>query len=155
MIIRREPEYSFVVDGEEFPWYISENGPHVTKLGNELYGIKVEIYCVDRETKRYLRFEVDSGEKGWPPELFFIGDREFAWAISDDGFTYEASLTIIPTVTLTFFARSVDDDGWVDDARQVRDIGGTVLAPQTKGNPHGTDEALWSPTPHCGGQAMF
>jgi len=141
VIIKRKLKFKFTVDGAQFPWYISEDGPQVTKLGNELYGITVAIFCVDRETRCYQTFTVGSDDEDCPPERFSIGGVEFPWAISSDGFTYNVSSKSVPTVTLTFFARNVEDDKPILDQREVCDIDGAVLARTPERSAHGAHEA--------------
>jgi hypothetical protein len=38
-------EHVFRVDGADFPWHISEGGPVVTRLGDDLYTVAVEFYA--------------------------------------------------------------------------------------------------------------
>jgi hypothetical protein len=38
-------EHLFTIDGVEFPWHISDTGPVIVRLINDLYKVTVEIYA--------------------------------------------------------------------------------------------------------------
>lgn len=38
-------EHVFEIDGQEFPWYITEDGPEIVKLGEGLYAVSITLVC--------------------------------------------------------------------------------------------------------------
>lgn len=121
--VRPRPEWVFDVDGKTFPWFITQRGPKVTRH-ETLYTVHVELYCVDMETKEVLGFR-SSGYHGHVP---VIGDTEFPWEITEDGYVYRTGLRVLPSVTLSFFAENVDiDSALIDDRREIRNIEGTYV----------------------------
>lgn len=92
----------FLVDGAPFPWPIAEDGPRARKVGDTLHLVEVEIFAVDSFS--HADNPVMSG--GWSQPC--ISGIEFPWLISEDGLTYQASRFDVATVTLAFFADTVD-----------------------------------------------
>jgi hypothetical protein len=45
-----QPEHRFEINGVEFPWHITTDGPTVTKLGDDLYTVRVEIFAHSVDT---------------------------------------------------------------------------------------------------------
>jgi hypothetical protein len=45
-----EPEHRLEIDGVAFPWHITEDGATITKLGDGLYTVRVEILVHDVDT---------------------------------------------------------------------------------------------------------
>jgi len=39
------PEHVFTVDGVDFPWYITESGPSIARVFDDLYEITVTFYA--------------------------------------------------------------------------------------------------------------
>lgn len=140
-------EHVFTVDGEDFPWYVSQRGPIVTQLGDDWYTVDVEIFLLDKGTKESLEFSY------WPrslsqggssvPYIPVIGGRNFPWTCTDDEITLRFNHKMIPTLHLKFFARSVDAKGieiedrrpqWAD--RAMYRAGGDLVK-------DGADECCW------------
>jgi hypothetical protein len=117
-------QYRFDVDGEDFPWFVSDRGPQVTRVADDLYAIAVEIFCLDRETKDYLPFTTAGGRCQYP----VIGGTEFPWTMSDTGYTFRCGWKTFPTVALTFFAEDVESSTLlIDDVRHVCNENGDTL----------------------------
>lgn len=95
----------FDVDGAEFPWYVTEAGPRVTRLADDVYAVHVEIFCMDKKT-RGISFTM-TGDSHIP----VIGGVEFPWYITEDGFVLKSEWKSLPTVTLSFLANHVDAKG--------------------------------------------
>jgi len=115
-------EHRFDVDGEDFPWYINERGPLVTRVLDDLYVIDLGILLLDKESKKTLKFSywptrVEDGSS--VPFVPVLGDVKFPWTCTDDEMFLRFSHKQIPTVHLRFFARDVDAKGIeVDDQRE-------------------------------------
>jgi hypothetical protein len=45
-----EPEHRLEFNGQPFPWHITEDGATITKLGDGLYTVRVEILVRDVDT---------------------------------------------------------------------------------------------------------
>jgi hypothetical protein len=131
-------ENRFTVDGEEFPWYISERGPQVAKIADNLFTVHVEIPLTDKsrpwkredaeDASRWLSFSAS----GYACRTPIIGGQEFPWVVTEDGFTFSASRKNFPTVSLAFFAAEVEfsdpTTGWclIDDKREIYDVNGDL-----------------------------
>jgi hypothetical protein len=139
-------EHVFTVNGEDFPWYISERGPMVARLADDWYTVDVEILLLDKNPNSEGKRET-LGFRYWPtwhvPYIPVIGGREFPWTCTDDEITLRFSHKMIPTLALKFFARSVDAKGieiedkrpqWVD--RALYRAGGDLVK-------CGLDECHW------------
>lgn len=50
-----EPQHRLDIDGQPFPWHITEEGPIITKLGNGYYTIRVEIFARAVDTDGPIR----------------------------------------------------------------------------------------------------
>lgn len=130
-----DAEHRFDVDGQPFPWHISEDGARFTRLLDDFYRVDVDILPIlrakpdnklptggrlyrDARTKEEARSEEvrDSRDGG-----LFIAGVEFPWVIAEDGIAYTRSRTTVATITLSFFAESVDTDGEVTDERELDD----------------------------------
>jgi hypothetical protein len=126
------PSYLFEVDGEDFPWFITEQGVlGVTQLLDNLFAVKVEIVCIakDPKTKKPSEswdMEVRTG--GYNGRRLFLDDVEFPWVIAEDGIMVKSGRTIAHTAILSFLARDVDCSGFVEDARVVCDIDGSTYS---------------------------
>lgn len=122
----------FDVDGEDFPWWISEREPVVTQLADDLFSVHVEIIAVPRvydnpENKTLAACHVGDGDlsvrtEGYMGRRLFIGGVEFPWMITYDGFTIKTGGTTCQTVELSFFAKTVDSDDYIRDTRWVQNI---------------------------------
>lgn len=134
--------HAFKVDGQDFPWFISERGPQVSKLADDFYTIDVEILGVNK--KRNDKGECNYLEVGFRPYLQpVIGDVTFPWTITEDGWRFSVARTQLPIVHLAFFAHSVDVQGvdvddrsaaWVN--RVIDDLGGNRWR-------HGNEKCSW------------
>jgi hypothetical protein len=137
VVIRGKPEYRFDVDGQDFPWWISERGARVTQLLDDLFEINVEILCIpkayDGDERGHENCRVGQGDltvrlEGYMGRRLFIGDVEFPWDITADGVVIKTGVTLVPSVSLSFFAKDVDSNRFIDDARHILDIDGAVYA---------------------------
>lgn len=104
----REHGYVFSIDGEDFPWLISEKGPVVTKLADDLWKIYIEIL----QLSEGLEFKIEDGCYGWP----YIGGRRFPWPITSEGLVLEAGRGKLGMLKLAFYAKNVDTNGPITDA---------------------------------------
>lgn len=102
-------EHVFTVDGEEFPWFISQRGQIVKRLFDDLYSVDVEIIQIDKETMKTLPF-------GWQ-DFPIIGGREFPWLLTDDVMTLTFGHKVFPTLRLAFLAHEVDANIPIEDLR--------------------------------------
>jgi hypothetical protein len=109
----------FDVDGAEFPWYITEAGPRVTRLMDAFYAVHVEMFCVDKENGHILSFST-TGDRNTIP---VIGGVEFPWFLTEDGFVTRSAWKSLMTVTLSFLSSQVDVEGIpMIDARTTADV---------------------------------
>lgn len=58
----------------------------------------------------------------------FLGDIEFPWLITEDGIAIKSTRTSYTSVELSFFAKDVDTDEYIIDAREFYDINGNLWA---------------------------
>jgi hypothetical protein len=137
VVIRDKPNYKFEVDGEDFPWWVSEKAPQVTQVMDDLFTVKVEIFGGHEKIGRYGdgdemlrvgRTDVPIRVEGYQGKRLFIGDVEFPWDMTADGYRIECGMRILPTITLSFLARDVDSDMWIDDSRWIENINGDTYA---------------------------
>lgn len=99
VIIDRD-SHTFTVDGEKFPWFISEAGPSAMKLADDLYAVKVEIFA-------HQGFDNQMSEASPIFQQPMIAGIVFPWFITRDGVEYAHRGGGIPVVTLSFLTRSV------------------------------------------------
>jgi len=120
---------AFMVDGERFPWWISEDGPAARKLADDLYLVHVTIYSVIDYGSALVHGALPGPDGGYWAQPILDG-VEFPWWISDAGFTYRSSGRDLPSLELEFFTKSVE--GVPVTAEQydgkVRESGGNVVA---------------------------
>jgi len=107
-------DHIFEVDGEEFPWWITEKGPKVAHL-QDMYAVTVEIYCIDRKTLRDVPFSTTGDHNHIP----VFGGVEFPWYITQDGYTYHQRDDIVSYVELTFIAETANVRGIVITTPEV------------------------------------
>jgi hypothetical protein len=123
-------EHRFTVDGEEFPWYITERGPIVTQVSDNLYTIHVEIFLIDKNNPASgYNWDLSFTASGYAGRTPHIGDREFPWAITEDGFTFSTSCRDFPKLSLAFYASEVEvfkNCVHIHDARDKYDINGNL-----------------------------
>jgi hypothetical protein len=110
-------EHVFTVDGEDFPWYISERGPIVKRLRDDLYSIDVEIYELSKSDKECLSFEYRRDDACSVPYIPVIGGKDFPWLLTADEMTLTFGHKILPMLHLAFFAHEVDANIPVEDCR--------------------------------------
>lgn len=108
-----DKDFLFEVDGEKFPFYISQRGPIVDRLADDLYTVDIEIFAMDCETKRNVPVTQQEYMSCQP----VINGWEFPWFTTVDGWTMRCSSRTIPTVCLAFLARDVNGDHPVIDKR--------------------------------------
>ena len=104
-------EHRFDVDGEPFPWLITEDGATFSKRG--------DIYMV---TLSVLPMLADPQARGSRIERFtvpeynvpLIGTRLFPWALTGS-YSIAVEPEGIPVLTLTFLAEDLDTDGDVTE----------------------------------------
>lgn len=109
-----EPEvHRFEVDGQPFPWYISEKGPLATRLADDFWRIDVEILALATPTEGMLPI----GSSGRMGEIPVIGGTAFPWLMTEEGWSMTAGHKQIPTVALGFLAHNVDTNMPVTDLR--------------------------------------
>jgi len=113
----------FKVDGEEFPWWVTDRGIRVQRVKDNLYTVKVDILCMGKpDVRQRLTFSCTDTS-------FTIGDVEFPWMLTNKGVQFTMGPTQYPAVRLSFFARSVDSDyAFIDDVRDIYNINGERVA---------------------------
>ncbi len=117
-------EHVFTVDGEEFPWFISERGQIVKRLADDLYSIDVEIVGISKDTvldgerpyHRFLEFTYNTygGHIAYIPT---IDGKEFPWLLTEAGCQINFGHKILPRLQLAFLAHNVTGNVPVDDQR--------------------------------------
>lgn len=124
------------VDGKPFPWFISERGAVAKRVADDLFEVSIEIVGIAKliEGDDFKAGDwLSLGLEGYAGRYLMIGGSEFPWAITEDGVTIRASRKLYPTVTLSFFAKSVDSTQDIEDARHVLDIDGALWADSRAG----------------------
>lgn len=112
-----EPEHRFDVDGEPFPWHITEDGATFHRTKNGLYLVAVRIVPFLRANNAPVPFSHD-----WPvPAAPRLGDRPFPWAITGP-LIYTLDERGEPTIELTFVAADVDTDGEISVEKPTREV---------------------------------
>lgn len=109
-----EVEHRFDVDGEPFPWYITEAGARFTKQG-EAYLVEVDIIPIEAGGNHDL---LDITISYWRRQPR-IGDRAFPWAILDGSIRVDVLDGSFPVLHLVFLANEVDTDGDVAVGAEV------------------------------------
>lgn len=99
-------ENCFLVDGEPFPWYITEDGPIARKIADDLYQVHVLIYTCLFSGDQLHGLHHEDKDITWDNPI--LSGIQFPWLITQDGFTYRASSLDVPSVELEFFAESVE-----------------------------------------------
>jgi hypothetical protein len=117
-------QHLFLVDGEHFPYLISERGPIVTRLRDDLYTIDVEIIGlskdVDAEGVHHIleiTYATDGGNT--VPYIPVIAGKPFPWPLTDDGCQLNFSHKMLPKLNLKFYARTVTGNYPIVDGRSV------------------------------------
>jgi hypothetical protein len=125
-------EHVFDVDGKEFPWFISERGPIVKRLADDLYSVDVEIMLVSKEkrdadgnTSRPHHWYLDFGYATYGgssvPYIPVINGFEFPWLLIEDGCELRFGHKIVPALHLAFLAHEVDANIPIEDLRREPD----------------------------------
>src|SRR5215212_7156200 len=73
-------EHAFLVDDEEFPWYISERGPVVTRRADDWYTVEIDILLLDKARNaegRHEPLDFDYQPRKHVPYIPVIGGVEF------------------------------------------------------------------------------
>jgi hypothetical protein len=141
-VVFEPADHKFEVDGAEFPWYISERGPIITRVSDDLFVVDVEIVQMHRGNQQYLSFEYRSGYFGnydgdttWsgpPPFVPVIGGEPFPWLCTEDEMVLRFSHKQIPTLALKFYARNVSSSARIRDSRDIFCAGGSLVASSAK-----------------------
>ena len=103
-------EHVFMVDGKDFPWYISERGPTVTRVDDELYTVDVDVILTDKETHQFLSFGY-TGPNSSVPYIPVINGSPFPWLCNDAGYTLTFGSKELPLLRVAFYAHNVDARG--------------------------------------------
>ena len=118
-------EYHFLVDGGEFPWFISERGAVIKRLADDMYTVGVEIFLIDKNEHEgvfrhpYLPFGYTADGGVSVPNIPVIDGTEFPWLMTEDGWQLSCGHKTLPTLKLTFFAHHVSGDCEIDDQRKA------------------------------------
>ncbi|MCV7174935.1 hypothetical protein [Mycolicibacterium sphagni] len=107
-----KPEHRFDVDGEPFPWYITEDGPRFTRLRDDMYLVHVRIIGILRESGE--GFTGNIFQHTYPRRIELAG-HPFPWVIHEDGITYRSARMEAAYVELAFLAESIDVDCEIAD----------------------------------------
>lgn len=104
-------EHRFDVDGEPFPWHITEEGATFRKIGSlrPVYLVTVQVFPLAVANNELLRVIIDRDE----PLAFEYVDgtrRPFPWALADQPITTTLYPRGFPVTELTFIAEHVDAD---------------------------------------------
>ena len=126
VVIRRQ-NHQFDVDGKEFPWWIERDGLHITRHHN-LYTVKTTIVLIKKGEASTDLPLLCTGKYGRTP---IVDGTQFPWLLTNDGYTFEAGSKIFPRLTVSFYARDVDSDGYIEDRRDLFDIDGNCVSSVT------------------------
>lgn len=125
-------EHVFQVDGQDFPWHISERGPIVTHVADDLYKINVEIFLITGPADHAAGKPVRALPIGYtapgmdtPPDgpgpvapyIPLIDGQQFPWLCDDSPMQISFSHKQLPTLNLTFYARNVTGNYPIGDQR--------------------------------------
>jgi hypothetical protein len=111
-------EHVFQVDGDDFPWPLSERGPIVTRLKDDLFAVDVEIYLLGKKDGKYEYLEFGYFPTNMTPFLPLINGRIFPWLLDANGWELKAGHKRLPQINLTFFTRNITGNYPVDDQRE-------------------------------------
>lgn len=134
VVIRNDHSpYMFTVDGVRFPWYVSERGPLITRVANDLYIVDVEVFLMGNEDQKLVEFALKSSDPDvWAvPYVPLLGGVEFPWLITDDEMVLRFSHKQLPALSVRFYAHDVDTNLDVTDERRDGDVycaGGWLIA---------------------------
>lgn len=105
--IEGEPEHRLDVDGEPFPWLITDTGATFRRLNplTSVHVCTVTIMDIHPVTKEFIPIRMDSG---WPE----IGGKPFPWQIFD--FIVSVNERHQFAIEITFLAEHVDTDGPIE-----------------------------------------
>uniref|UniRef100_A0AAU8GMG2 Minor tail protein n=1 Tax=Mycobacterium phage JustASigh TaxID=3158894 RepID=A0AAU8GMG2_9CAUD len=109
-----EPEHRFDVDGEPFPWYITEDGATFHRTETGLYLVAVRIIPIHPTTGEYVEFRHHVHHA---PQL---GTSEFPWLITGP-ITWQSDRGY-GVLELTFLAEHVDTDGEISEELPTRTV---------------------------------
>jgi hypothetical protein len=127
-----DDEHTFTVDGEDFPWLLTERGPTVSRLRDDLFVVDVEIILLTKD-----RGETRTGEGAYcdllsfswvadagtiAPAIPIIGGVEFPWLLTMDERVLTFGHTMLPKLALRFFAKNVIGNSPVEDLRPNPDV---------------------------------
>lgn len=118
VVIDGKPSFTFTVDGEDFPWLVSERGPKVTRVMDDLYIIDVEILGLSKPPFEILSIGYVNPAAG-VPIMPVIDGLEFPWTLTDDDVVLTFGTKRYPTLQLKFYAHSVSGTAEVDDLRMT------------------------------------
>lgn len=112
-------EHRFDVDGEPFPWHITEVGATFVKR-DDFYLVTVELLPIARSNNELLKVVLDTDN---PPTFEHIdGSRTaFPWFIHGD-ITVRQDSRQLPIMELTFIAEDVDTDTFTPDTTFYGDV---------------------------------
>jgi hypothetical protein len=105
---------TFTVDGEPFPWFITEEGPQATRYRDDLYAVHVTVIAQTSFSSDGIINPVVNG-------------ITFPWYLTEDGFTYRTSRRKLPTIELAFFTKDYVGP-FITDLRSVYAHNGDKVA---------------------------
>lgn len=121
VVVKTDP-YSFMVDGDEFPWWLSQRGPLVERVSDGLYTVDVEICLLDKNEHPgvfphpYLAFGYLAHASS-VPNIPLIAGEEFPWLLTGDGWTLTCGHKQMPKLRVSFYALNVSGDVEIADRR--------------------------------------
>lgn len=118
--LEQAPTYAFVVDGNAFPYLLSESGPVVTRVSDGLFTIGLKILLFRMDTMKTLPISCVAHHSS-VPNVPVIDGEEFPWLCDDSGFKVSFSHKEIPSLTLTMYARNVIGNYLVTDTRPPKE----------------------------------
>lgn len=103
-IYYRSTHYQFDVDGQPFPWHITDHGATFTNH-NGIYLAHITLIPIRRDTGQHVTLQLALDQ-----QLLLDGDP-FPWAIADTGITIEQKhVHDFPLLTLDLLAHHLDTD---------------------------------------------
>jgi hypothetical protein len=110
-----DTEHVFTVDGQDFPWVISQRGPIVKRIRDDLYSVEVEIIgFTSGEKHEAVILSVDTTTFPYTP---IIGGKPFPWLMAEDDCVLTFSHKRLASLKLAFYTRNVTANIPIEDVR--------------------------------------
>lgn len=103
-IYYRSTQFQFDVDGQPFPWHITDHGATFTNHSG-IYLAHITLIPMRRDTGQYVTLQLALDQP------LLLDGQPFPWAIADTGITIEQKhVHDFPLLTLDLLAHHLDTD---------------------------------------------